>query len=165
MRSGGDTARLILICGLPGSGKTTLAKRLAENRSAIRLCPDEWQAALRFDPFDDSAHGRIESLMWQMAQELFLRGLSVILAFGFWGRSERDEKRERARELGVPVELHYLDVPMDELLGRLEARHRQRVWGAVPVEREHLERYAQVFQPPDSEELSLFDCVAPEIIT
>jgi predicted kinase len=81
----------------------------------------------------------------------------MILEFGFWGHSERDEKRERARELGVPVELHYLDVPIDELLGRLAARPRQGVWGAVPVEREHLERYAQVFQSPDSEELSLFD--------
>ncbi|MGC2190914.1 MAG: AAA family ATPase [Candidatus Dormiibacterota bacterium] len=139
VRSGADTARLILVCGLPGSGKMTLARGLAENRSAIQLCPDEWRAALGFDPFDDSAHGRIESLMWQMAQELLLRGLSVILEFCSWGRSERDEKRERARELGVQVELHYLDVPIDELLRRLEARRRQGVRGAVPGEREHLE--------------------------
>jgi len=32
---------LHLICGLPGSGKTTLAKKLEREHTAIRLCPDE----------------------------------------------------------------------------------------------------------------------------
>jgi predicted kinase len=36
-------ARLILICGLPGSGKTTLAKELEPGVPAIRLSPDEWK--------------------------------------------------------------------------------------------------------------------------
>ncbi|MFC8076871.1 AAA family ATPase [Streptomyces sp. NPDC057307] len=31
---------LILLCGLPGSGKTTLAKHLARVVPAVRLCPD-----------------------------------------------------------------------------------------------------------------------------
>ncbi len=33
---------LILICGLPGSGKTTLAQTLEKERNAIRMCPDDW---------------------------------------------------------------------------------------------------------------------------
>ena len=32
--------RLILMCGLPGAGKTTLAKRLAEETAALRLSPN-----------------------------------------------------------------------------------------------------------------------------
>jgi adenylate kinase family enzyme len=35
-------ARLILTCGLPGAGKTALARRLAADRSAARLTKDEW---------------------------------------------------------------------------------------------------------------------------
>lgn len=33
----GPEARLILLCGLPGSGKTTLAKRLTQAIPAVRL--------------------------------------------------------------------------------------------------------------------------------
>ncbi|MFZ0544969.1 MAG: AAA family ATPase [Candidatus Promineifilaceae bacterium] len=42
-------ATLILICGLPGSGKTTLARQIEQSRSALRLCPDEWIARLLKD--------------------------------------------------------------------------------------------------------------------
>ena len=38
--------RLILTCGLPGAGKTTLAQQLAADRDALRLTKDEWMWAL-----------------------------------------------------------------------------------------------------------------------
>jgi predicted kinase len=38
--------KLIIVCGLPGSGKTTHAKQLEQELRAIRLCPDEWITAL-----------------------------------------------------------------------------------------------------------------------
>lgn len=151
------TPRLILLCGLPGSGKTTLAKRLAVEVPAVRLCPDEWMAGLQVDLFDEELRGRLEGLFWRHALELLRLGQSVILEYGFWGRSERDEKRTAARALGVGVELRYLAVPFEELCRRLEARGMDGTPGTVPVGRELLEGYARVFQAPDQEELALFD--------
>ena len=86
-------ARLILICGLPGAGKTTLARQIEQRLPALRLCGDEWMALLAVDPHDEPARDRIEVLFWQLAQRLLVLGQSVILESGFWLRSDRDEKR------------------------------------------------------------------------
>ncbi|MFF3786955.1 AAA family ATPase [Streptomyces sp. NPDC001933] len=149
--------RLILLCGLPGSGKTTLAKRMAREIPAVRLCPDEWLADLGVDLFDERLRDRLERRFWAHAQDLLRLGQTVILEFGFWGRSERDEKRLAARAIEIPVELHYLAAPIDELCRRLEARSREGGPGTVPVSRELLEEYVKLFQAPADDELALFD--------
>ncbi|PWG12078.1 ATP-binding protein [Streptomyces sp. V2] len=151
------TPVLILLCGLPGAGKTTLAKRLAREIPAVRLCPDEWLDDLGIDLFDEGTRERLERRFWGHAQELLRLGQTVVLEFGFWGRAERDEKRTVARALGVGVELRYLAVPVEELARRLEVRGREGGPGTVPVGRELLDEYVKVFQAPDAEELALFD--------
>jgi predicted kinase len=50
------------MCGLPGSGKTTLAKRLERERRALRFTPDDWIEALHIDPYDESRRAEIERL-------------------------------------------------------------------------------------------------------
>jgi predicted kinase len=150
-------ARLILLCGLPGSGKTTLARQLAQEVPAVRLCPDEWMADLGIDLFDERARGRLERRFWSHAQDLLRLGQAVILEFGFWERSERDEKRLAARALGVPVELHHLDVPTDELRRRIEARNGVGEASAAQITREMLEEYTKLFEAPTDNELALFD--------
>ena len=103
-----SSTRLALICGLPASGKSTLARQLAPKIPA-------------------------------------------------WARVERDEKRLGARALGVGVELHYLDAPLEELIARAERRNASGEWTASPMTRAHFERWATIFQPPDEEEILLFD--------
>jgi len=150
-------ARLILICGLPGSGKTTLARQLAPELAAVRLSPDEWKHDLGIDYYDEPGRVRLEQRLWRLAEELLALGQSVILENGFWARGERDELRLAARTLGVAVELHYLEAPVDELWRRLEIRNEEARPGTAPIGRDDLERWAEQFEAPDPAELALFD--------
>jgi len=138
-------------------GKTTLARRLEQEIPALRLCGDEWMAHLGFDLYDEAARDRIEVLFWQLAQQSLRLGQSVILESGFWLRSDRDEKRLGARSAGVPVELHYVDVPIDELWRRIEIRNADGAWGATPIMRDQLECWAGLFEAPRPAEIALFD--------
>jgi predicted kinase len=149
--------RLVLICGLPASGKSTLARRLTLETSAIRLDKDEWVTQLGGDVWDDELRVRVEDQLWVLSQDLLANGQSVILEWGHWARGERDEKRLGARALGVGVELHYVDVPMEELIERAERRNTSGEWTAAPITRAHFETWARIFQPPDKEEILLFD--------
>jgi predicted kinase len=149
--------RLVLICGLPASGKSALARQMAPKIPAIRFDKDEWAIRLGADVWDEEFRVRLERQLWALSQDLLVQGQSVILEWGHWARVERDEKRLRARALGVGVELHYLHVPLEELIERAERRTASGEWTASPITRAHLEKWVTTFQPPDEEEFLLFD--------
>ena len=153
--------RLILMCGLPGAGKTTLAKQLASQAPAVRLSPDAWKHALGIDYYDEQGRGRLEARLWPLAQELLTLGHSVVMENGFWAREERDELRHAGRALRATVELHFLEAPIDELWRRLELRNAEPMPGAVPITRADLKEWAAQFEAPDAAELALFDKRAP----
>lgn len=150
-------ATLHLMVGLPCAGKTTLARRLEGEHAALRLTTDEWHVTLfgqdADDPEHDARHGAIESLLWELASRALTLGTSVILDFGFWAREEREEFRSRAKELGASSEVHFLDVPRDELLRRLACRNAQAPTRAFRIPEAMMEPWIASFQEPTADEL------------
>ena len=71
----------ILIMGLPGSGKTTLARIISQRMNAVWLNADEVRK--QCDDWDFSEEGRRrQSLrMWTMAEEAVDRGRNVVADF------------------------------------------------------------------------------------
>jgi predicted kinase len=141
------------VCGLPGSGKTTLARELERRLGAVRFAPDEWMDALSIDIYDQEKRARIEALQWEFGQRLLQLGNIVIIEWGTWARSERDALRLQARALGAAVELHYLSAPVDVLFERIQSRGTEN----PPINRADLAEWSRTFQSPTPEEMALFD--------
>ena len=157
-------ATLHLIVGLPCSGKTTLARQLETKYSALRLTTDEWHIRLFGDDFredmtesdeakHDSRHDSVESIMWDVAARVLVLGIDVILDFGCWVRSQRDEFRSRAKNLGADFEIHFVDVPEEVLFERLKAKNDMGTEGCFFIPKAKLKEWIQIFEPPSSEEL------------
>ena len=154
-------ATLHLMVGLPCSGKTTLARQLEVERSALRLTPDEWQLRLfgqdAEEPEHNARHGLIEALLWEVASRALVLGTNVILDFGFWAREEREDYRLQAKQLGASSEVHFLDVPGDELLRRLVRRNSQLSPMAFHIPEEMMKPWIAFFQKPTPDELERRD--------
>lgn len=145
--------------GLPCSGKTTLAKQLEIEQKAIRLTPDEWQRYLfgqdATHPEHDERHTKIEELLWSIAASALGIGTDVILDFGLWTKSERDDFRERAAALNATTVIHYLNVPHDKLFARLEIRNNGAPDEVTYIPPAMLKEWISIFEVPDDKELEL----------
>jgi predicted kinase len=153
----GGAGRLIVVAGLPATGKTTLARALEHDLDAVRLSADEWMTELGIDLLDGSARTRVEQLQWRLAQRLLELAAVVVVEWGTWSRAERDVLRERARALGAAVELRFLEAGLSELWRRIESRDRERTRASRALTFEDVERWAGEIEPPDADELALYD--------
>ncbi|MCE9621341.1 MAG: ATP-binding protein [Actinomycetia bacterium] len=146
--------RLTLIVGLPGSGKTTLARELADSMPASRMCPDDWMVASGIDLWNERARNQIEACQLTVALDLLRSGCHVVIEWGLWTRGERDAIRHAAAAVGSSVELRYVTASVDELWRRIEQRDLEAVRGSRAIRREEVEEWARIFEPPTDAELA-----------
>jgi predicted kinase len=145
--------RLVIVCGLPGAGKTTLARKLERDLRAIRLSADEWMEELSIDLWDEAKRAGIETLQWKLGRKLLELGQTIIIEWGTWARSERDALRTGAKALGAAVELHHVSAPLEVLIERV----RRRGMEDPPITMEQLEQWTRAFDVPTDEEMALYD--------
>lgn len=148
----------VLLVGITGSGKTTLAQALADH-GYTRLSVDEEVHRL---------HGRygvdypehtyferqrpvVEAIRARLVKELEA-GNDVVLDHGLWQRTERDAWQQTAREAGGHPVLVYLPADREELLRRLAERNRREDANALTVTPEALDDFFARFDPPDDDE-------------
>ena len=153
---------LILVCGLPGAGKTTLAKELARERGAIRMCPDEWIEAVLEDPKNarerDRLRDPIENLQWDLSKEYLRKGLTVILENGLWSEAERTQYTCEGLEIGANIELYYLEAPsFERLWERVAKRNIETADGPFVLTESDLKDAWNVFEAPTREEIEFYD--------
>src|SRR5256885_1523199 len=107
-------ARICLLCGKTGSGKTTFARKL-EEQGAVRFSTDEWMLGFYGDHmsrelFDHRLQICVETFL-DLAEMLVKRSVDVVIDHGFWRRAARDRVRQRLKQTGARIELIYFEVP------------------------------------------------------
>jgi predicted kinase len=150
-------ARVVLMCGVSGSGKTTYAKEL-EARGYERLSIDEevWERfgryGIDYDPALREQHSaEAEAALQQRLIDLIRAGRDVVVDFSFWERSTRDRYKRLVVDAGGTWELVYLKVSPERLRERLAARRERSDANAFPITDDVLERFVAGFQAPDGE--------------
>ncbi len=148
---------MVILCGLPGSGKSTVARALEDRLGAVRMSADDWLLALGADLFDTDLRSRIECVQWDLTQRLLSLGQAVVVEWGSWARADRDALRTRARELGAAVELRYLNAPLEVLMERVQARWTEPAFGSRAITWDDMRAYEPALEHPDGDEFSLYD--------
>lgn len=105
------------------------------------------------DPEHDARHNIIETMFWNIARRALELGTNVILDYGLWAREEREDYRARAKQLGASSEIHYLDMPEDELLRRLKERISHPSQESFIIAKEAMKPWIVIFQKPTLDEL------------
>jgi predicted kinase len=140
--------------GLPGSGKTTAARQLAEERRILRLTPDEWMAPLFQDGEADGRRDILEGRLIWTAYEVLRSGASVVLDFGCWASEERYAIRAIAETAGAGFSLRHISIAEPERRARATRRWQEHPESTFPMTDADHDRFLALFQPPTAEELA-----------
>lgn|SRR5512143_1588337 len=148
---------LIIVCGLPGTGKTTLAQELARRRSAVLLSSDVIRKRIFPAPsYSEEEKATVYEEMARMCLVALKGGKNVVADATFYKEGLRERFRSMAAEAGTEafVILCLLEeAEAEERLGRrggggpsdadIEVHRRMRAQ-FEPVSGEHLEMDASL---------------------
>lgn len=126
-------ARLILVCGPTGVGKTTYSLSLAKDIQAIKFSIDPWMQTLFSKDMGDldfdwmmERVNRCSDQIWQVSEQILAIDGNVILDLGFTTKEQRDVFSNRARALGLESEVHYLDASTAIRKQRVDKRNTEK---------------------------------------
>ena len=131
------TPPLVLVCGLSGSGKSTVAQLLAEGLAGVRLRSDVERKRLHgLAATDRPAPAQVATLygheatrrtyarLGELARTLLAAGIPAIVDAAALRRAERDALRALAAAFGAPFALVECDAPEPVLRERIARRQR-----------------------------------------
>jgi predicted kinase len=105
--------------GLPGAGKTTVAKAIEKLTGSVRLSSDEARFMIWPEPeFSEAEHQQLYEYLDDQTTMLLQAGRSVVYDANLNRYEHRQEKYQLAAELGVEVILCWVKTPSEVALDR-----------------------------------------------
>lgn len=145
-----------LIHGFVGVGKTTYAVKLEQDLPALRFSIDEWMIALygqnpsenKFEEY----HSRTTSLIWNIAIRTLELGQDVVLDFGFWSRTSRNEARQRLHSIGAEAILYWVTCADETVKTRVLNRTAEMPEHALYIDEGAIDSFRERFEPLEDDE-------------
>ena len=152
-------AEIVLCCGKVSSGKSTFARRLAAERGHFPFSADEWMRHFYGEPPErevfDRQLGQCCEMIYRMAERLLVRGVDVVLDFGFWQRAERIAVRQRFEAAGHSCHLVYCAIAPAQQWAFLQQRQAQATLDHFRFDAEGIATLNAFFEPPGDDEHAL----------
>ena len=151
---------LFVMIGLPGSGKSTVAKKLAKQKDAEVVCPDDIREEMTGDPSDQSCNSAVWEEVYVRIGMAIQAGRNVILDATAVRARDRETAVISAGMYGADVCGVYVRTPVNVCKKRNARRER-----VVP---DHvIDRMARLLrdEPPTDDEfdmLLVLDVETPE---
>ncbi|MGO8947138.1 MAG: AAA family ATPase [Ktedonobacterales bacterium] len=136
------TAKLAIMCGLPRSGKTTIARSLEPEW--VRVCPDDIRLASHGEQFVEEKEPLVWSTANLMARALLIGGRAVVVDATNITRKKRRSWVRLAKEFGITLDIYQVETPYRVCVSRNTGA------GAVPPE--VLERMHRHYERPTTDE-------------
>jgi predicted kinase len=152
-----ERARLYFMCGKMAVGKSTFARALARERSAVLLDQDEFLDALypgEIRTIQDFTRysARLRDGLSRHVRDLLSRGVSVVLDFPGNTRAQRRWFRELFEGASVEHELHFIDAPDDLCKRQLRQRSQGLPAGSAWATDAEFDAVTAYFQAPAADE-------------
>ena len=117
-------ANLIIICGLPGVGKTTVAKKIANKNGAILLRTDVIRKKLKETGYSKKARKSVYDEMFRRARLLLKEGRNVVLDGTFYSQKWRQAAKNVAKSLKANFKIAEVVCSQEMVKKRLAKRKK-----------------------------------------
>lgn len=155
-------AKVILVCGKICSGKGYYSRQIQKETNAVSLSCDEVENDLfhhEFGDRHDEISADIKHYLHKKAADIARAGCSVLLDWGFWSRAERRAVSEYYKNVGVPFEWHYVEIPDESWMRNIESRNAAVAAGETTdyaVDSGLLEKIKSLFEEPARDEIDVW---------